>query len=131
MAKHYSKTYRLLLPSIAGFLFYGSWAVFINHSHGWYMAIKAGLTQGSYSFCITLLLGVLVESLFVHLRHVAYRNFYVFTVATLVLAITSYSINYLTGTPEILWTILPGLVVSMVYTIIYILGLNKLGVSKP
>lgn len=117
---------RLFVPPISGFLFYGSWAVWVNHSHGWGDAITAGLTQGSYSFSITLVLAIVVEYLFQHLAHIPLRSLWVFLVAALLLATTSFGVNYLTGTPEIIWTVLPGLMVSLTYTVIYIFALNKI-----
>jgi hypothetical protein len=117
---------RILVPPVAGFLFYGAWALFINFSHGWHDAITAGVTQGGYSFLMTLVLAIVVEWLFVRLAKVPLRSVWVFLVGAILLASTSFGINILTGTPEIVWTVLPGLSVSLVYTVIYIVALNKL-----
>jgi hypothetical protein len=122
----HNKILRILVPPISGFLFYGGWAFFINYSHGWEDAITAGLTQGSYSFFITLVLALVVEWLFVRLAEVPLRSFWVFLIGAILLAGTSVSVNLLTGTPEILWTVLPGLMVSLVYMMLYIVALNKL-----
>lgn len=116
---------RVLLPPIAGLLFYGGWAFIINYSHGFEKAINAALTQGGYSFVITLMLALIVEWLFVRLSHFSWRNTMVFIIAMFLLAITSFTLNRLTGTPEILLTILPGLIVSGVYTLLYIFALLK------
>lgn len=120
----------MIVPPISGFLFYGAWAMLINFSHGSEHAIKAGLTQGSYSFCITLILALLVEGLFVRLANIRFKNLWVFLAAALLLTTTSVSLNWLAGTPEILWTVLPGLMVSLVYTVVYIFTLNALGTQK-
>jgi hypothetical protein len=122
----HNKKIRLWVPPLAGFLFYGAWAGFINAAHGWENAITAGLTQGSYSFSITLVLAIVVEWLFVRLAGTPLRSFWVFLAGFLLLSSTSVSANLLTGTPEIVWTVLPGLTVSLVYTVIYIIALNKL-----
>jgi hypothetical protein len=124
----HNKKIRLWVPPITGFLFYGAWASFINTAHGWENALAAGLTQGSYSFLITLVLAIVVEWLFVRLAGTSLRSFWVFLAGFLLLSSSSVSANLLTGTPEILWTVLPGLTVSLVYTIIYIIALNKLDV---
>ena len=121
----HNKTLRLWLPPFAGFLCYGTWALFVNYVHGWESAIIAGLTQGSYSFVITLVLALVIEYVFVVLVTVPWRNLWVFLAGAILLVFTSVGINLLTGTPEILWTVLPGLTVSLVYTVIYILALNK------
>lgn len=121
--------YRLLIPPVAGFLAYGAWAVFINYSHGWDLAVKAGLTQGGYSFCITLILGVMIEWLFARLARtplpLLLRGLCVFFLSFSLLVVTSYSLNYWLGTPELILTILPGLLMSAMYTALYIFTLSK------
>jgi hypothetical protein len=125
----HNKTLRLWIPPIAGFLFYGAWAFFINFSHGWDSAITAAVTQGGYSFTITFVLALVIEFLFQQLSHTSiialWRNVWVFIAGFSLLLFTSVGINLLTGTPEIVWTVLPGLTVSAVYTVMYILALNK------
>ena len=54
-----------------------------------------------------------------------WRNLWVGLVACLILYSTSWGVNAFTGTPNILLTILPGAVVSTIYTVIYIIALNK------
>jgi hypothetical protein len=121
---------RIIVPPVSGFLFYGAWAMWVNYSHGWDYAITAGLTQGTYSFTITLLLAVVVEWLFIRLANVYLRSLWIFLVAAILLASTSVGVNILTGTPEVLWTVLPGLMVSLTYTVVYIIGLNALTNTK-
>ena len=121
---------RMFVPPISGFVFYGAWAMFINASHGSEHAIKAGLTQGGYSFCITLILALLVEGLFVRLANIRFKNLWVFLAAAILLSTTSVGLNWLAGTPEILWTVLPGLIVSLVYTVVYIFTLHALAASN-
>jgi len=129
----HNKKRRIWLPPIAGFLFYGAWAFFINFPHGVESAIAAALTQGGYSFTITLVLALVIEFLFLRLGTLsatasipgAWRNVWVFIVGFSLLLFTSVGINVLTGTPEVLWTVLPGLTISAVYTVLYILALNK------
>jgi hypothetical protein len=127
-----NKTLRLWVPPIAGFLFYGAWAFSINFSHGFESAITAAFTQGGYSFAITLVLALVIEFLFDRLATtaiaVAWRSVWVFIAGFCLLLFTSVGINLLTGTPEILWTVLPGLMISSVYTMLYILTLNKVEV---
>lgn len=117
---------RILVPPVAGFLFYGAWALWVNSPYGWEHSVIAGLTQGSYSFTITLVLAIVIELLFVRLTGVPLRSVWVFLIGAVLLVCTSVGINVLTGTPEILWTVLPGLVISLIYTVIYIVALNKL-----
>ena len=114
---------RLLVPPVAGFLFYGLWAFFANMDHGCGPAAKAFLTQGSYSFVITLSLALLIEWLYRLLQRLPYRAWWVGVIACLLLYSTSWGINFLAGTPNILLTILPGAAFSTVYAVIYVMAL--------
>ncbi len=118
---------RIFLPPFAGFLFYGGWAFIINSGHGIEKALIAAFTQGGYSFVITLVLAILIEWLFTRLSSVPWHHIWVFFIAVTILAVTSISLNIIVGTPEVLWTVLPGLLVSSVYTHLHLLTLRKLG----
>ncbi|MFT7491296.1 MAG: hypothetical protein ACI80S_000878 [Pseudohongiellaceae bacterium] len=117
---------RLLAPSSIGFLFYGSWAFWVNYEAGQTLAFKAALTQGGFSFVMTLVLALLIEELFLHFKAWAFYLFVIGLITCSFLLLTSWALNYFAGTPNILLTILPGAVVSSLYTMIYIQGLNKL-----
>jgi len=121
---------RLLAPPFIGFLFYGGWAFWVNYGAGQTLAFKAAFTQGGYSFIITLVLALLIEWLFSRFKKWPFHLFFIGLITCSFLYVTSWSLNYLAGTPNILLTILPGAAVSTVYTIIYILGLNKLARYK-
>jgi len=117
---------RILVPPLMGLLFYGTWAFWVNSEFGHAAAFRAAATQGAYSFTITLLLALVVEWLFVLFKSMPWRQCWVGIIACLSLYSTSWGVNALTGTPNILWTILPGAAVSSVYTVFYIITLSKL-----
>ena len=124
---------RIWLPPTVGFLFYGAWAFSVNSgvllisdTIYWSTGIKAALVQGSYSFFVTLMLAIVVEWMFVRLRDVAFKPMWVWLTAVLLLIATSSGLNVLAGTPHVLFTILPGLLVSAIYTALYIIALNKI-----
>lgn len=117
---------RLWLPPIAGFLGYGAWAFYINYAYGLEVSIRSGLAQGSYSFVVTLVLTAMVEWLFVRLCAIPFGSIIIFLLVVLLLTTLSTSVNILVGTPNILWTILPSLIVSAVYTALHIFTLHKL-----
>jgi hypothetical protein len=121
---------RLLAPPFIGFLFYGGWAFWVNFGAGQTLAVKAAVTQGGYSFTITLFLALLIEWLFLRFKKRSFRLFFISLITCSFLYVTSWSLNYFAGTPNILLTILPGAAVSTVYTVSYILGLNKLAKYK-
>ena len=140
-----NKKVRVWVPPIAGFLFYGGWALLANSGllsellpkemlinaagnteGGREAALLAGLTQGSYSFTVTLILALIVEWLFQRLSGWPLRSIWVFCVAFVVLVSTSAGVNIIAGTPNVVLTILPGLVVSSLYTLVYILALRRI-----
>ena len=122
----HSKKLRGLLAATAGLLVYGSWAFFINYEHGTLAALKAGLTQGSYSFVLTLSMAFLMEWLFQLSEQPRVQFSLTFFVTCLLLYSTSWGINALAGTPEIFLTILPGAILGTIYTLSYTLTLYKL-----
>ncbi len=121
-----SKLFRSLMAATAGFTFYGGWAFLINHDHGLMVALKAGATQGSYSFILTLCLSFFMEWLFQISNQPKWQfSLTLFTTCGLIYT-TSWGVNALAGTPEILLTILPGAIISSLYTLSYTLALFKL-----
>ncbi|MFK7732814.1 MAG: hypothetical protein AB8B48_14435 [Pseudomonadales bacterium] len=119
---------RALGSAVAGFIGYGAWAWLANMNHGGEMALRAALTQGTYSFVITLILTGLMEWLFSRLiGWPKRRRFLGSTIPVcLLLYLSSYSVNYLAGTPNILLTILPGAILSTLYAFSYIGALAKI-----
>ena len=121
-----SAALRILVPPLAGLLFYGGWAFWVNAEFGQSVAFKAAVTQGGYSFTITLLLALMIEWLFASFKVLPGRQWWVGAIACSLLYLTSWGVNVITGTPNILLTILPGATVSTVYTVIYVLTLKKI-----
>jgi len=122
----HSKILRGLLAAAAGFIVYGGWAYYINFSHGSNAALKALFTQGGYSFTLTLITAFIMEWLFQLSNKPVTRFCLTFFITSLMLYSTSWSINAWAGTPEILWTILPGAIIGTLYTLSYTLTLFKL-----
>lgn len=117
---------RLMIPPLAGFLCYGAWAYYVNSDAGTALALQAALTQGGYSFTITLLLSTLVERLFVMLTNCRGQCIWSVAISCLFLYVTSWAVNTLSGTLNVFLTLLPGAAVSTIYTVFYVMILNKL-----
>ena len=115
-----------MLAACCGFLGYGGWAYFANIGYGSGTALKAALTQGSYSFVVTLVLTLFMEFTYRLSEKPWLRFNLTFTLTCLLLYATSWGVNALAGTPKILLTILPGAVISTCYTFSYTLALGKL-----
>lgn len=100
--------------------------MFANWPHGEDAAIRAGIVQGSYSLALTLCMTLITEWLFLRLADVPLRLPMLMAVVCTGLFTTAYSINMIAGTPEILMTILPGFVIGTLYTLVYVLGLQRI-----
>lgn len=118
--------WRSLFSALAGFIAFGAWAWFVNREYGPEVGVKAWWTQGSYSFVLTLIMTLIMEAVFKRSKSV------VKTAVPVCLGVyaTSWSVNWLAGTPDILQTIAPGAVISTVYTVTYCLGLRKLALAR-
>ena len=122
----HSKIHRGLLAAAIGFIGYGSWGYYINFCHGNSAALKALVTQGSYSFTLTLIAAFIMEWLFQLSSKPVTRFCLTFFITSLLLYSSSWGVNMWAGTPEILLTILPGAIIGTVYTLSYTLTLFKL-----
>jgi len=116
---------RVVFFAVSAFLLYGGWAVFANLDHGLHDSLSAGLTQGLLSLASTAILTSAMETVFRRLSPGVARFLAAGlgpTTATLLLMAV---IHFVTGTPEILATMLPSIVVGYAYSIIYAAGLTR------
>jgi len=111
---------RCLISAIAGFFFYGGWAYFVNFSYGLTIASKAFFTQGMISFCITLVLTQFMELFFRLFLSFQFAYWITAVGTSLIVVFISCLINILAGTPEVFMTILPGALISSMYTFSYV-----------
>lgn len=128
---------RSLLGAFSAFFVYGAWAFFINHHHGYDVGMKAALTQGSYSFVVTLVLSLLMEALFANLSRpyakddnrassIKQPEFWLTILITcVILYSSSWLVNVLAGTPEIFKTVSLGYVFGTFYTAVYTLNMQR------
>lgn len=121
---------RSLVSGAIGFVGYGGWAFSANLAYGLEAAVKAALTQGSYSFALTLVITVLMEYLYGLLAKPLLRFCVTFFGTCTVLYSTSWGVNFLAGTPEIFMTILPGMIIGTIYTLGYTLSLRHLHTGR-
>jgi len=111
--------YRSLFSAFVGFIFYGGWAYFVHMDYSQEIAIKAFFTQGLISFFVTLVLTQFMEVLFAYIKGYKLAYWFVAVLTSSLVAIISLLVNLLVGTPEVLMTILPGLILSTVYSFSY------------
>lgn len=120
---------RSLLPSLAGFLFYGTWAFAMNIMHGLPIAARSATVQGTYSFFITLGMTLMIEAMFRLFRRVL-PSIWLASVLTIIFSCTpvfigSWLVNVAAGTPEIFRTVILGYVIGLFFSTTYVIGLQK------
>ena len=117
---------RSALSGALGFVVYGGWAFWVNVGHSQAAGISAGLLQGSYSFFLTLCMTLVMEYLMFKFKRLPQRGLLTVSIVSIITFLVAYSLHWLNGTPEILLTILPGFVIGLVYSIVYVMGLRAL-----
>ena len=115
---------RSFVSAIIGFVFYGGWAYFVHFDYGFTVASKAFLTQGLISFSITLILTHFMEKVYGWIPSPRLAYWFTAVTASILVAFISCSINMLVGTPETFLTVLPGIIVSAVYSFSYTKALS-------
>ena len=122
---------RSLWPALAALMGYGAWAYYINAVYEPALALRAGLIQGSYAFVLTLLASLLYEWLFAVLRNRALRKTLTVGAGLVLQLVTIVSIHLVAGTPAILATVTPGLLIGGVYAALYVNLLGRLEARQP
>lgn len=120
---------KALLISCVAFFIQGSWAVYANHEFGWGKSLPAGLVQGLCSFAMTYLSTMLIEYiLYVASAAASPLRFAAASASTIVFIAAVQSLaHWLAGTPHIIKTILPAVVIGGIYCIVYTLARVFLG----
>lgn len=111
---------RTAATACAAFIGYGCWAFWINRAHGTFPAIKAFSVQGSFAFIATLTLTLLARYFYGALGTDLKALFLTFTLCLLISLTVPASLHWLAGTPEILKSIMPGLIWGSIYLISYL-----------
>lgn len=100
-------------------ILYGSWAGFSNREHGTWVALEACLLQGALSFLSTLTLVLVLEALFRQGGR-ALAGFLLATVGTIsLMSAVMTTAHWVAGTPNLVTTIAPSIVVGSVFFIAY------------
>lgn len=116
---------RVFLSAIAAFVGYGGWSLYINGDGDPMSAMSYALYYGTYSFIITLLTSGLMETLYYNLASHPKGKLITALTTCLLLYAGAWGVNYAAGTPNIVLTVLPGVAISTLFVISYVLTLAK------
>lgn len=121
----HSPVLRSIVFAGVAFFFYAAWAAWANSMHGQEMALRAAITQGTYSAVVTLVMTSLLEMLFRGGAPVFWRALRAVLVTTLVLMASSVLTHMIAGTLEIIMTVLPSWIFGSLFAVTYCLGLAR------
>lgn len=101
--------------AIFAFVLWAGWAAYSNYDYGLEKTLSIAMAQGFASLLTTLVLAVLVRTIFHNFHHIA-GKLMLPTLITLSLSSSSlYFIHRLVATPNIIQTIIPPIIVAALY----------------
>ncbi len=110
-----SRTFQYISASLA-FLLWGGWAYFINSGTTSTSGIVPAITQGSYSFIITLLMTHFITFQYNRIPAGVWRTFLPPVITISLTGTLLVFIHKLVGTPEILFTVTPALSIALLFS---------------
>ncbi len=112
---HTSKKYNYL-SAVFAFLLWGGWAFYINNDGKSYLGAISGITQGSYSFIITLLMTHLITFQFNKFSRGIFKIIVPPVVTVSITGSALILIHLIAGTPSILLTVSPALTIALLFS---------------
>ena len=118
--EEYFKTGKVynLISALLAFFGWGGWAFLVNSNHGLERQFVSGITQGSASFIITL---VMVRIISFFYNRISGRLSRILLPSVFTIIITGSGlvvVHYLAGTPCIFYTIAPSQVIALIFCLI-------------
>ena len=114
-----------LASATIGALIYGSWAYYVNMADGAAMALRTSAVQGSFSFCLTLSMSLLLSWLYTRLGHSLPSAIASWLLNGVFIFSTAYGLQYAAGSKAILMTIGPGFLIGSAYAAAFLFSLHK------
>ena len=113
------------LSGLAALLVYGSWAAYANFEHGRSAWVMAATVQGVYAFVSTLTVTVCAQWIYIKVGRGIKGILVGFGSSFIVMLAIPIAVHSWAGTPDIVQTILPGIVWGSLYLISYLLLQEK------
>ncbi len=104
---------------------YGGWAGIANAGYGVAIALKAAAVQGCSSAFTTLVISSGIEALYLYRRGRPLRRLSAATLPPTASSLVHVGAHTFMGTPEILRTVLPSVVMGYVFAATYVAGLAR------
>ena len=110
---------------MAGGLLQGLWAIYANSEHSQAEYLRAGVVQGMNSFVMSFVITFFMEWIVVlydRIHPVVLRFAAALASAFLFMVTIHYGSNWIFGTPDILETIAPAIIIGTIYCSSYLLA---------
>lgn len=124
MNENYTPKKILMRGLLSGLFFtalWSSWAYYANSTHGAEAAKKAAITQGSFTIINAFLFTVIMEYMFSIGKTTLMRVLLAFVLPNSIVAVVLTSLHYYRGTPNVLATVSPSLIIVAVLSLGYVL----------
>jgi len=111
--------------ALMAFVIWGGWTFYANAQAGYWTALVSACAQGIFSMLMTFFMGYLTGFWFARLRHPLAQ---LLMPATLILIMSGTFLTILhwfIGTPEIVLTIMPALIVGFLFCLFKTIQLKK------
>ncbi len=123
--------FRLASMTIIGFCLWGGWAMYANFNHGMPVALMSGAAQGFQSAISTFFGSAFIEWLYEKCKNWKYSILIVGGVGSIGSFMFMLMGHIVVGTPELLLTLMPVVVMATVYCFGYTYSLtNSASISK-
>jgi hypothetical protein len=116
---------RGLALAIGAGCMYGAWALWANSAHGAAAGWRAAGTQFLVSFVVTLTITAVMEQVHASLSSRLRRLVGAVAASVGVTVIFTIALHYASGTPEILATVVPVLLLGSLYCVAYVANLER------
>ena len=110
--------------AIAG-IAYGAWAYIVNMDHDQDASIMAACMQGISSFIFTLIITSIALKLYIYCHDSKQGIIFGWIGSVALLIIFPALLHYLVGTPDIIETVAPGIIIGSVYILALLLHYQK------
>ena len=111
--------------AVQGFALWASWAFYINSKVSLSAGITAGIIQGVFSFCSTLIVIALITKLYNHFNQLYLKLILPTCLMMCMLSFVQISAHAIANTPEILKTVAPPLFIATLFCAFTTYKLNK------
>jgi hypothetical protein len=113
------------LAAVAAAIVYGGWAIYANYEHGAHAWTMAGIVQASYAFISTLTITHIAHWAFLRTGGGSRGITTGFVASFIVMAAIPITVHTIAMTPDILQTILPGLIWGSLYLLGFLIASDK------